>query len=234
MRARVKHTAHKAGGMQIRLVFGLPKRLFPRGFKGWANDYLKIGTHSTTHLDAPWHYHHTSAGKVAKTIDQVPLEWCYGPGIKLDMTGKADFEMITVEDIESDLAKSGATIEPGTIVLVHTGRDKNAGTPDYLEKGTGFSREATEYLVERGVKIIGIDQWGFDLPLKYMAQEAKRRNDSEYFWQAHLVGAANEYCHIEQLTNLQALPAYGFKVALFPLKIEGASAAPARVVAIFE
>ena len=94
--------------------------------------------------------------------------------------------------------------------------------------------ESTRWLIEKGVKVMGIDQWGWDLPLKHLIKEAKRTNNSELFWQAHLVGKDLEYCHMEQLTNLKALPSSGFKVAVFPLKIEGASAAPARVVAIFD
>ena len=234
MRAKVSRVDHKLGGLQIRLFFGLPQKLFPKDFIGWAADTLKIGTHSSTHLDAPWHYHSTSGGKKAKTIDKVPLDWCYGPGVVIDMTGKPDFEQITVEDLERDISRSGAEIKPGTIVLIRTGNDRYDHTPEYTKKGTGMSREATEWLVDRGVRIIGIDQWGFDLPLGYMAEEAKRRDAPDYFWQAHLVGREKEYCHIEQLTNLEELPAYGFKVAVFPLKIEGGSAAPARVVAIFE
>ena len=67
-----------------------------------------------------------------------------------------------------------------------------------------------------------------------MIEQAKQNNDADYFWEAHLVGQHKEYCHIEQLVNLDALPLAGFKVAVFPLKIVGASAAPARVVAMIE
>lgn len=108
------------------------------------------------------------------------------------------------------------------------------GTSDFPEKGTGMSREATEWLIDQGVKVMGIDQWGWDLPLKFMAQEAKRRRDPEYFWEGHRVGIHKEYLHMEQLTNLSSLPPSGFKVCVFPLKIAGGSAAPARVVAIVE
>lgn len=234
MRSKVRRTAHFMGGLQIRLGFRLPRRLFPEGFRGWANDSIRMGVHSSTHIDAPWHYHHTSGEGPARTIDQIPLEWCYGPGVVIDVSHKPDFELITVADLEADLDRTGAVIEPGTIVLIRTGRDRLAGTSEITEKGTGMSREATLWLVDKGVKVIGIDQWGFDLPLGWMAREAKKRNDRDFFWQAHLVGREKEYCHIEQMVNLGSLPASGFKVAVFPLKIEGASASPARVVAIFE
>lgn len=234
MKVKIKHKPHRKARILIRAL-GLPFKLFPKGFVGWADDTIqKMGVHSTTHIDAPWHYSPTVGGKPAKTIDQIPLEWCYGDGIVIDMTHKADFDPITVEDIEADLAKSGATIQAGNIVLIRTGRDQWMGTKDFPHKGTGMSPEATRWLIEQGVKVMGIDQWGWDLPLKYQIREAKRTKNNALFWQAHLVGKDLEYCHMEQLTNLQSLPPFGFKVAVFPLKIEGASAAPARVVAILE
>jgi len=208
--------------------------LFPKGFEGWADDKIKnMGVHSSTHIDAPWHFGPTVGTQKAKTIDEIPLEWLYGEGIVLNMTHKNDFEEITIEDIKKDLNQSGAKINKGTIVLIRTDRDKLSGA-DFVHKGTGMSKEATEWLIGKGVKVMGIDQWGFDLPLKYLVEKAKKANDPDIFWQAHLVGQKFEYLHMEQLTNLKALPPSGFKVAVFPLKIKGGSAAPARVVAIFE
>ena len=164
----------------------------------------------------------------------MPLDWCYGDGIVIDMTHKEDNELITVEDLQADLEKSGAQIKPGNIILIRTDRDQYLGTREYPDRGTGMSPKATRWLIEQGVKVMGIDQWGWDLPLRYQVKEAKRTNNPDLFWEAHLVGQDLEYCHMEQLTNLKALPAFGFKVAVFPLKIVGASAAPARVVAIME
>lgn len=235
MRIKIKHKPHGKAYPLIRYFLGLPKKLFPKGFTGWADDTIKkMGVHSATHLDAPWHYSPTCGGKKSKTIDEIPLEWCYGDGIVVDMTHKPDNEEITIEDIQADLAKSGAVLKTGNIVLIYTGRDKYNGTPEFPDIGTGMSKAATEWLIDQGIKVMGIDQWGWDLPLRYLVKKAKETGNSELFWQAHLVGQEKEYCHIEQLVNLGALPSYGFKVAVFPLKIVGASAAPARVVAIFE
>ena len=193
-----------------------------------------MGVHSTTHIDAPWHYSPTVNGERAKTIDEVPLDWCYGDGIVIDMKHKEDFDPITKEDVQNFLRDNNLSIEPNMIVLIKTGRDQYMGTKDFFEKGTGMSAEATEWIIDQGVKVMGIDQWGWDLPLPYLIKKAKETNNSELFWEAHLVGARKEYCHMEQLTNLDALPLTGFKVAVFPLKIKGASAAPARVVAMME
>jgi kynurenine formamidase len=234
MKVKIKHKPHRKATFLIRFL-GLPKKLFPKGFIGWADDTIKkMGVHSTTHIDAPWHYSPTVNGERAKTIDEIPLDWCYGDGIVIDMSHKTDNEVITVDDLKADLQKSGAQLQPGNIVLIRTDRDKFMGTKEFPDRGTGMSPEATHWLIDQGIKVMGIDQWGWDLPLRYQIQEAKRTKDAQLFWQAHLVGQEKEYCHMEQLTNLAALPAYGFKVAVFPLKIVGASAAPARVVAIFE
>ena len=234
MKVKIKHKIHKKAKLLLRL-FGLPTRLFPAGFDGWADDTIKhMGVHSTTHIDAPWHYGPTCEGKPAKTIDEVPLDWCYGEGIVIDMKHKEDFDPITKADIVTYLNEHNLTLHPMMIVLIKTGRDEFMGTKRFFTHGTGMSAEATEWMIDQGIKVMGIDQWGWDLPLPYQIKLAKQNNDNTLFWEAHLVGTRKEYCHIEQLTNLDALPTSGFKVCVFPLKIVGASAAPARVVAMVE
>lgn len=232
MKVKIKHKPHRKARWIIRLL-GLPFKLFPKDFEGWADDTIKkMGVHATTHIDAPWHYAPVCEGKPARTIDQIPLEWCYGEGIVIDMTHKPDFEAITVKDIENFLEKEELALQKGMIVLIKTGRDKFNGTKDFHKKGTGMSAEATRWLIDKGIKVMGIDSWGWDLPLPYLIKKAKETGNAELFWEAHLVGKDKEYCHMEQLVNLDALPYTGFKVAVFPLKLVGASAAPARVVAL--
>lgn len=234
MKVKIKHKPHRKAKWLLRFL-GLPFRLFPKSFVGWADDTIKkMGVHATTHIDAPWHYSPTTNGQPAKTIDEMPLELCYADGLVIDMEHKADFDPITPADMEAFLEKEQLEIKPGMIVLIRTGRDKFNGTKKFPDVGTGMSAEATQWLIERGIKVMGIDAWGWDLPLRHMAKKAKETNNPELFWEAHLVGIRHEYYHIEQLVNLQALPYTGFKVAVFPLKIIGASAAPARVVALFE
>ena len=234
MKVKIKHKPHRKAKWLIRFL-GLPLKLFPNNFIGWADDTIqKMGVHSTTHIDAPWHYTPTVNGERAKTIDEIPLDWCYGDGVVIDMTHKADFDPITIEDLEMDLDKNNLTLLPGQIVLIRTDRDQFMGTKEFPDRGTGMSAEATHWLIDKGIKVMGIDQWGWDLPLRYQIEQAKKTGDKSAFWAAHLVGQEKEYCHMEQLTNLDALPTTGFKVSAFPLKIKGGSAAPARVVAIIE
>ncbi|WP_186758006.1 cyclase family protein [Echinicola salinicaeni] len=234
MRVKIKHKPHHKAKWLIRII-GLPFRLFPKGFIGWADDTIeKMGVHATTHIDAPWHYSPTTNDKRSKTIDEIPLDWCFGEGLVIDMKHKADFDPITIEDIQEFLEAQNLKLEKGMIVLIKTGRDQFNGTKDFHKKGTGMSKEATEWLIDQGIKVMGIDAWGWDLPLPYMIQKAKESNNPDLFWEAHLVGQDKEYCHMEQLVNLDALPYSGFKVAAFPLKLVGASAGPSRVVAILD
>lgn len=232
MQVKIRHKRHAAARWLVRAL-GLPFKLMPADFAGWADDTItRMGVHSTTHIDAPWHYGPTSGGRPADTIEKIPLERCIGPGVVLDMTHKADDDPITPADMDAALDASGATLAEGTIVLIRTGRDTLLGTKAYWKRGTGMSAAATEWLLDRGVTVMGIDQWGWDLPFRAQIQKARATGDDTLFWEAHRVGQRRPYWHMEQLTNLGALPACGFEVAVFPLKIVGASAAPARVVAL--
>ena len=201
---------------------------------GWANDTIKLSTHGTTHVDAPWHYAPTSEGRPARTIDQIPLEWCYGDGVVLDMRHKRHGEAITVDDVRAALAHMSYTIKPRDIVLVHTGGDRLRGTRAYFTQGAGVSAEATRWLLDQGVKVVGIDAWGWDVALSVQAGRARRTGRNDIFWAAHFVGVDREYCQIERLTNLHQLPPFGFTVCAFPLKVRGGSAGPARVVALLD
>ena len=232
LQVKIKHKRHRAAKLLVRLL-GLPYRLFPKDFVGWADDtIIKMGVHSTTHIDAPWHYGPISAGHPAETIEKIPLERCLGPGVVFDMTHKADNDPITVTDMEAALAKTGADLTRETIVLIRTGRDRFMGTKQFWTVGTGMSAAATEWLLDHGVTVMGIDQWGWDLPFWAQIERSRATRANPLFWVAHRVGQRRPYWHMEQLTNLGALPPHGFEVAVFPLKIVGASAAPARVVAI--
>jgi len=222
---------HHEGGRRTAKNHGFDPDQIPDGF-GLSAEDVTLNTHTGTHIDAPWHYGPTSGGAPAKTIDEIPLERCIGPGVVLAMTHKADNDPITVADIESALAKTGAALTEDTIVLIRTGRDKLLGTKAYWKTGTGMSAAATDWLLDRGGTVMGIDQWGWDLPFHAQIAKSKATGDNTLFWEAHRVGQRRPYWHMEQLTNLAALPAQGFEVAVFPLRIVGASAAPARVVAM--
>jgi Putative cyclase len=111
-RVKVKRQSHVFGRRVIRFVLRLPSKYLQTGL-GWANDEIKLSTHSTTHLDAPWHYAPTSEGSPARTIDQVPLDWCYGDGVVLDMRYKQDGEAVQVDEVVALRRRRQGVLPPG-------------------------------------------------------------------------------------------------------------------------
>ncbi|OGX23600.1 MAG: hypothetical protein A3J51_06685 [Omnitrophica WOR_2 bacterium RIFCSPHIGHO2_02_FULL_45_21] len=202
---------------------------------GLAWEEVKMGTHAGTHLDAPWHFSPSSDGRPSKTIDQIPLDWCYGKGVVLDLRHKQQREEIEVSDLEAACKKINYEIKEKDIVLIMTGSDKFSHERRYLFEYPGMSKEATLWLLDKGVKIIGTDTWGFDRPFEDMVKNYLRTKNKECLWPAHLVGKEKEYCHIEKLVNLDKIPRpFDFTVACFPINIKSASAGWIRAVAIVE
>jgi kynurenine formamidase len=227
----VEYFDHAAGAAEIEELYGIPARLLRDG-EGWTREVVSLGTHNSTHVDAPYHYNSRIAGRPAATIDELPLERFFGPGVVLDFTDRADGEAVDTPDVRSALDAITHTLAPGDIVLIHTGRDAFYGQPDYMDRGPGVTAAATRWMYEQGIRVMGIDAWGWDRPLRMQAEEALERQEPGIFWEAHQ--ADLDYSQIERLVNLAQLPPTGFTVACFPLRISRASAAPARVVAILD
>ena len=230
-RTRVKYQDHRFGSRAIRLLFGVAPSLLATG-TGWANENLRLSTHGTTHVDAPWHYGPRCANQPSRTIDQMPLDWFYGTGVVVDVSDLPPNASVDVRRVQDQLASIDHQLRPHDIVLFRTGNDRLWKTRDYYSAGPGVSAEATRWLIEQGVRLMGIDSWGWDAPLRHQAAVARQSQRNDVFWAAHFVGTEREYCHMERLANLQALPPKGFTVCAFPLKVKGGSAGPARVVAI--
>ncbi len=207
---------------------------FPEGM-GLAWEKVIASTHTGTHMDAPYHFGPISGGKPARTIDNIPLEWCFGNGVILDMRHKKQGEVISLTDVQNELKRIDYHIQPLDIVLIMTGADKHWDKKDYLDCHPGMSSEATLWLIDQGVRVMGTDAYGFDQPFKNMIRDYLKTNDKNHLWPAHLAGRVKEYAHIEKMANLDAIPKpYGFKIACFPVKIEGASAGWTRAVAMVE
>jgi kynurenine formamidase len=205
------------------------------GGEGWAVERLNVSTHNGTHLDAPYHFHSTmDGGQRAITIDEVPLEWCFAPGVKLDFRHLPDGHVVTAAEVEAELSRIGHELQPYDIVVVNTAAGARYGQPNYVSSGCGVGREATLYLTERGVRITGTDAWSWDAPFVHTAKRYAETHDPSIIWEGHRAGMERAYCHIEKLANLESLPPTGFMISCFPFKIRGASAGFTRAVAIFE
>ena len=235
MLPQIEYMTHDQTAEQVMAFFpGLKKADLPGG-EGWAVERLSIATHNGTHLDAPYHHHSTmSGGQRAITIDEVPLEWCFNPGVKLDFRHFDDGYVATAADVRAELDRIGHDLQPLDIVVVNTSAGDRYGQPDYLMRGCGMGREATLFLLERGVRVTGTDAWSWDAPFALTAQEYARAHDASIIWEGHRASMEIGYCHMEKLANLDQLPPTGFKVSCFPYKIKGASAGFTRAVAILD
>ncbi len=218
---------------------GLTQDQLPDG-EAWAVEQVQLSTHNGTHMDAPWHYHSTQDAALdggprpSLTIDEIPLDWCYRPGVKLDFRQLPDGHVVGADEIEAELSRIGHTLQPLDIVVVNTRAGALYGQNGYLKAGCGMGREATLYLTERGVRVVGTDAWSWDAPFAYTAQRFEETGDASIIWEGHKAGRDIGYCQMEKLHNLEALPAHGFEISCFPVKIRAASAGWIRPVAIFD
>ena len=234
MPVEVVHEPHSQSTALIAKFLGCQESELPEDL-GQADDLVKIKAHAGTHMDAPWHYSPVCEGKKARTIDEMPIEWFYGNGVVLDMRHKSNGSGVTVDDLEKALTKIKYTIEPWDIVLIQTGADKYWGREEYFTTGCGMTRDSTLYLIDQGVRVMGIDAWGWDRPVWAIKEEFQKTHDTDIILQAHRVGIEREFCHIEKLANLDKIPQpFGFKVACFPVKFTGGSAGWCRAVAIIQ
>ena len=224
---------HKEGAEEMLPFFpGLKKEDLPDG-EGWAIELAQITTHNGKHLDAPYHYHSTmNNGERSWTIDEIPLEWCMQPGVKLDFRHFEDGYVVTAADVEAELKRIGHELKPLEIVVINTRAGSVYGKEGYVAAGCGMGQEATLYLLERGVRITGTDAWSWDAPFVYTAKRYKETGNAKLIWEGHKAGRFIGYCHIEKLHNLESLPTSGFEIACFPCKIRGGSAGWTRAVAI--
>lgn len=201
----------------------------------WATETISLHTHTGTHLDAPWHFHPTmNGGEAAWTIDEVPLEWCMGPGVVVDFSDKPSGYLCQPKDFQEYFERIGYLLRPGDIVLLRTNAMRCWGTPAYLEAGCGVGREATLWLAAQGIHTVGTDAWSWDIPPAYSAARYAETCDPNTVWEGHKAGADCIYIQYEKLTNLECLPVCGFQFFGVPVKIHRASAGWTRAFAIVE
>ncbi|MBX6762492.1 MAG: cyclase family protein [Rubrobacteraceae bacterium] len=185
--------------------------------------YLVIQSdHAGTHMDALKHIR--PDGPAA---EEIPLEYCYSDGVVLDFRHLEKGAGITPSDIDQALEKIGYELKERDIVLIQTGASAYNDQERYLTDHCGMTAEATKYLISRGIRLMGTDAPTFDPPVWAMFERKK-------FWEAHRVMWEEDYWHIENLTNLDQLPPYGFKLSAFPIKWTGTTGAPLRAVAILD
>lgn len=232
---KIDYMDHQQGWPEMAAMFpGLRKEDLP-GNESWAAERLSITTHSGTHMDAPWHYASTTdGGKPAYGIDELPLEWCLKPGVKLDFRHLPDGYVVSIADVEAELRRIGHEIQPLEIVVINTRAGSLFGQPGYLDAGVGMGRDATLYLLEKGVRVVGTDAWSWDAPFKFTRERFAQTGDASIVWEGHKAGRDIGYGQMEKLANLDQLPSSGFWISCFPYKIRHASTGFVRAVALLD
>jgi len=236
MRPKITYQTHGETMRELNHFFpGVNAEDVP-GAEGFAAaEMVTMSTHNGTHLDAPYHFHPTmDGGARAITIDEVPLDWCFRPGVKLDFRDMPDGHVVSAAEVEAELRRIDHVLQPFDIVMVNTAAGMAVGNPDYVNIGCGMGYEATMYLLERGVRVTGTDAWSWDAPFSHTARKVSESGDTSLIWEGHKAGRDIGYCHLEKLHNLEVLPPFGFTICCFPHKVRGASAGWTRAVAIFE
>ncbi len=222
---------HRQGAFLLTQGSGVGIDSFPDGL-GLNFERIRLTSHSGTHVDAPIHYGPQTQGKKARSIDEMPLEWFFGPAVALDC--RADnTTLVTCDEIKNALNQQQIELEANDIVFINTGADRLWGTREYFTNFRGVSVEATEWLINCNIRVIGIDSFGFDPPFEKMLQSYRQTGDQKTLWPCHMLGRRYEYCQIERLANLSFLPTHKkFLVSCFPIKLKGCGAGPSRVVAL--
>jgi kynurenine formamidase len=190
---------------------------------------LTIGDQAATHLDASIHFNPEGT-----PVNEVPLEAMYGEACLLDLSHMPKHADVTIADLEAAAARAQVTISDFKIVMLRTDRSKLWGTPEYHDDLLNITVEATEWLINEGMVLLGVDMVTTELDrLAYgmdpdMAPSAPERHPG------HCLMRKYEWFMIENLTNLDKIPRSTFTFSGFPLKIKGASGSPIRAVAILE
>ncbi len=171
-----------------------------------AVENVRISSHNGTHLDAPYHFFSSM---------NHPLK----PG------GEPSWR-------NDDVPLHWCFQRPLDSVLANTAAGRRYGEADYVDRGCGMGKAATLWLLERGIRLVGTDAWSWDAPFSLTRKKVAATGDAGLIWEGHRAGREIGYSHLEKLHNLEALPADGFEVVCFPVKLHRASAGWTRAVAI--
>jgi len=237
MLPKIEYHTHQMTAPRCAGYFDVPVEALPEGQYA-AMERCTISSHNGTHVDAPYHYFSrmneaiVPGGEPSMRIDEVPLEWLYQPGVKLDFRHFPDGYLVQPVDIQAELDRIGHVLQPLEIMLANTAAGARYGQDDFIDSGCGFGRAATLWLVEQGVKVVGTDGWSWDAPFSHTKRRVAETGDASLIWEGHRVGRDRAYCQIEKMSNLDQLPPDGFIVSAFPVKLHRGSAGWTRAVAI--
>jgi kynurenine formamidase len=183
---------------------------------------MTVNEHTGTHIDAPLHF-----SENGQSVDQIPVENLVAPLCVIDVAAKAEANadyQLTPDDIKAWVAANGE-IPKGACVAMHSGWGKHLGTDKF--RGTdgdkqhypGVHIEATKMLMETGAQSLAVDTLSLDHGIS--ADFA-----THYAW------LPSGRFGIENLANLDKVPAKGATLVIGAPKHKGGSGGPARIIAL--
>lgn len=173
---------------------------------------LSLPCHAGTHVDAPIHIVPNG-----KSIEELSLDSFVGPGAVIPVK-KRGGEEVTAKDLES----SGVPVHRGDIVMLYTGWDEKFESPDY-NLHPYLSVDAAQWMVQKGVKLFGIDCITVDLPTP-MRQKG-------FDFPVHRTLLENGVLIAENVANLGKIVGKKTRILAFPLRVRGSDAGHARIIA---
>jgi len=195
---------------------------------GYFDCSIYMGDHTGTHLESSIHFN-----KNGVPIEKTPLSDYYGPAAVLDFTHKKGRVDITSNEIKDIAKKAGVDVSKTKTVLIRTDVSKLWGTPEYHSNDRpSITVEAHEWLLNQGVKIIGVDMLVTERD--YLGTKPSIKPSDPERWPAHCLMNKYDFYILENLTNLAKIPKPSFTFIGFPLCIAGSGASPIRAVALLE
>jgi arylformamidase len=185
--------------------------------EGRATRKVVLGSHTGTHMDAPYHF-----VKDGATIDQIPLEVLVNEAVVFNLAGKDAYAKTSADDLRA----TGVEIPPGAGVIIHTGWYRQWMRREYYEKWPCLTQDACEYLASKKVRLVGLDTPSPDDPKDKIA--FGEISPLHYYFLSRGIVL------VEFLTNLNLLTKNRVLLIAAPLKVVGSDGFPARVIAIEE
>lgn len=183
--------------------------------EGRATRRLVLGTHTGTHLDAPLHFIEDGG-----TVDELALDVLCGPAVLADLTATAPASEVSLEALQAALG--GRLRQPR--VLLHLGWAPRFGAMDFYTESPWLARDACAWLVDQGVRLLGMDTPSPDDPRLGYGSEEDSPN--------HLTLLGAGVVLVEYMNNLDRLSSDEVWLAALPLPVRGADGAPGRVIAL--
>ena len=163
---------------------------------------VSLPIHCATHMDAPFHFYADRP-----TIEQIPLDWCSGPALRLDI-----FDQRVIDTAQFEAHRAG--LIGYSRLIIHTGWYRRWGQAGYFTEHPVITGAAAQLLVDSGIRLVGVDFPSVDRPPH----------------EAHRILLGGDLLIVENLTNLASLTSSTFEFTAFPLSVVGRDGSPVRAV----